>query len=62
MKKIKCKECGCSDKNPCKGGCYWVEPELCSKCEEKKLDNLIKLVDLFPQEFRKKVIKDLIKL
>jgi hypothetical protein len=31
----KCRVCGCSWNNPCEGGCYWVEPDLCSKCAEE---------------------------
>lgn len=27
-----CRVCGCTQHNACKGGCYWVEPDLCSKC------------------------------
>lgn len=31
----KCRVCGCTDDYACPGGCYWVEPDLCSKCAEK---------------------------
>ena len=27
-----CRECGCTDDNPCDGGCSWVEEDLCSNC------------------------------
>jgi hypothetical protein len=27
-----CRVCGCSDFFACKGGCSWVEPDLCSSC------------------------------
>jgi hypothetical protein len=27
-----CRVCGCTDSHACEGGCYWVEPRLCSKC------------------------------
>jgi len=27
-----CRVCGCTQYNACEGGCYWVEPDLCSKC------------------------------
>lgn len=27
-----CRVCGCSDDDACPGGCYWVEPDLCSAC------------------------------
>lgn len=27
-----CRACGCSDDMACEGGCYWVEPGLCSSC------------------------------
>jgi hypothetical protein len=28
-----CRVCGCTDDNACPGGCFWVEPDLCSSCE-----------------------------
>ncbi|MDD3057138.1 MAG: hypothetical protein PHO72_02405 [Sphaerochaeta sp.] len=31
----KCRVCGCTDDMACPGGCYWVEPDLCSRCAEK---------------------------
>lgn len=27
-----CSVCGCTNDNPCEGGCAWVEPDLCSAC------------------------------
>lgn len=27
-----CRICGCTQENACPGGCYWVEPDLCSGC------------------------------
>jgi hypothetical protein len=27
-----CRRCGCSDLDPCQGGCSWVAPDLCSAC------------------------------
>lgn len=29
-----CRVCGCTEDNACEGGCYWVEPDLCSQCAE----------------------------
>gem|GEM_PF-3917795 len=29
-----CRICGCTDDNACPGGCWWVEPDLCSSCAE----------------------------
>ncbi len=29
-----CRVCGCTEDNACQGGCYWVEPELCSACAQ----------------------------
>jgi len=29
-----CRVCGCTDDMACPGGCYWVEPDLCSRCAE----------------------------
>lgn len=31
-----CAFCGCSDTSACPGGCYWVEPGLCSQCKGKQ--------------------------
>ena len=31
----RCRVCGCTDDHACPGGCYWVEPDLCSQCAEK---------------------------
>jgi hypothetical protein len=30
----RCRNCGCSDDRACPGGCYWIEDDLCSRCEE----------------------------
>ena len=30
-----CRVCGCTEQNPCPGGCHWVEHDLCSACEGK---------------------------
>lgn len=27
-----CRKCGCTDLQACAGGCWWVEPDLCSSC------------------------------
>jgi len=27
-----CRVCGCTRDNPCEGGCFWVEDDLCSAC------------------------------
>jgi len=31
----RCRVCGCTWNNPCPGGCYWVEEDLCSQCQDK---------------------------
>jgi hypothetical protein len=28
----RCRICGCTDTRACPGGCFWVEPDLCSSC------------------------------
>jgi hypothetical protein len=33
--KPNCRQCGCWDEHACPGGCYWVEPGLCSACHER---------------------------
>ena len=47
---MKCRICGCSDEHACPGGCYWVEDDLCSRCDKAieavarwKIGNLEKL-------------------
>jgi hypothetical protein len=30
-----CRVCGCTDDRACPGGCFWVEPDLCSSCMDK---------------------------
>lgn len=29
-----CRVCGCTDDVACEGGCWWVEADLCSQCQE----------------------------
>lgn len=33
---LQCRECGCTEHHACEDGCYWVEPDLCSSCADKK--------------------------
>jgi len=28
-----CRVCGCTTKRPCQSGCYWIDADLCSRCE-----------------------------
>jgi hypothetical protein len=41
----RCRVCGCTDARACPEGCYWVESDLCSACEE--------LVDWIDREFNR---------
>ena len=34
-----CRICGCTWEHGCPGGCYWVEPDLCSQCAKKEADD-----------------------
>ncbi|MCL6599810.1 MAG: hypothetical protein K6T81_13905 [Alicyclobacillus macrosporangiidus] len=34
----KCRVCGCTESRACEGGCYWVEPDLCSRCAAAELE------------------------
>ena len=27
-----CRECRCTDRHACEGGCFWVLSDLCSRC------------------------------
>lgn len=31
-----CRECGCTDTQPCEEGCWWVTDDLCSACAQKR--------------------------
>lgn len=33
-----CRICGCTDEFGCRGGCWWIEPDLCSACAAAELD------------------------
>ena len=38
-----CRICGCTDVRACPGGCFWVEPDLCSLCYEKlKAESIVR--------------------
>lgn len=42
----RCRVCGCTENNACEGdlgGCYWVEPDLCSGCAPDDHSGLIRL-------------------
>lgn len=28
----RCRVCGCTEDRACPGGCFWIEPDLCSRC------------------------------
>lgn len=34
-----CRVCGCTDLNACPGGCFWVQPDLCSTCYHEMVDD-----------------------
>jgi len=42
----KCRVCGCDDLHACKGGCFWIEPDLCSQCYEKMNSFSVTLCDV----------------
>jgi hypothetical protein len=33
-RQFECRLCACTEYSACEGGCYWVEGDLCSSCEE----------------------------
>ncbi len=33
-----CKVCGCTDDKACRGGCWWVTPDLCSACLTEEVE------------------------
>lgn len=35
FEKRRCAHCGCTDDDPCEGGCWWVDDDCCSACGDK---------------------------
>ncbi len=33
-----CRVCGCWEHDPCEGGCFWIEEDLCSACDENSIE------------------------
>lgn len=33
MSERRCRICGCTQFNACRGGCWWVADDLCSNCK-----------------------------
>ena len=31
-----CRNCGCTNSRACAGGCKWVQPNLCSRCQPRR--------------------------
>jgi len=31
----RCRVCGCTQRRACDGGCWWIEPDLCSACVDR---------------------------
>lgn len=38
MAELTCRLCGCTEARGCRGGCYWVLPDVCSQCAKLQLD------------------------
>lgn len=32
FKAQECRVCGCTNLHACVGGCWWIAPDLCSRC------------------------------
>ena len=41
---MQCRECCCTDECACPGGCYWVEPGLCSTCADHQVARTVTAV------------------
>ncbi len=33
----RCRRCRCTNRRACPGGCFWIEPDLCSACFKKSV-------------------------
>ena len=33
-----CRFCSCTEEHACEGGCFWVLPDVCSRCAIEQLD------------------------
>lgn len=38
-----CRVCGCSNFSACAGGCWWVDDDLCSSCDDPTATAMAKL-------------------
>lgn len=47
-----CRICGCTDDHACEGGCWWVEPGLCSRCAGVDEEDT-KLISEMSKRFKK---------
>jgi hypothetical protein len=55
-----CSKCGCTDDDACVGGCYWVEPNLCSRCQSPQVksepsDGIAVVTVRFPRSVYKRL-------
>jgi hypothetical protein len=56
----RCRVCGCTDDHACDGGCEWVEPDLCSACNDQTLaDSAARLTAADPDGRRWGVCRDI---
>jgi hypothetical protein len=39
-----CRECGCTDDRACRGGCFWVEKDLCSRCFKPAVGQRVQII------------------
>lgn len=50
IKEQKCRVCGCTWNHACKGGCYWVEDDLCSECvEQQNINTCVSCGEVIPE-------------
>lgn len=40
--RLMCIGCGCTEDRACRGGCFWVQPGICSSCEPRTAKLLLK--------------------
>lgn len=47
----RCRVCGCSDEQPCAGGCTWVSEDLCSACATPEAMNFWEQLAVFEAQY-----------
>ncbi len=54
---MRCRVCGCSEREPCNPPCSWAEAELCSECDEA-IDDLVAYREAARRYYPRRLLKE----